>query len=54
MSVPSKITLPASGLSAPAMQLKQVVLPAPFGPSSPTTSPLDTSSETSWTTVRDL
>ncbi len=31
-----------------------VVLPAPFGPSRPTTSPAETSSDTSRTTVRPL
>ena len=46
--------LPASGRRAVERMRRVVVLPAPFGPSSPTTSPLETSSETSLTTVRDL
>ena len=39
MSLPSKSTLPPSGRSMPSRQLKKVVLPAPFGPISPTASP---------------
>ncbi len=47
MSVPSNMTLPWSGCSMPSRQLKNVVLPAPFGPMSPTASPASTSTETS-------
>ena len=32
-------TTPSSGVSSPAMILKSVVLPEPFGPTSPTFSP---------------
>ena len=32
MTAPSKTIRPALGASAPAMRLKSVVLPAPFGP----------------------
>src|ERR1700694_250327 len=37
-SRPSKVTRPESGLSMPSRQLKSVVFPAPFGPTSPTAS----------------
>ena len=43
ISSPAKRTRPPSGLSAPAMQLKQVVLPAPFGPIRPVIEPRATS-----------
>ena len=39
MSWPSTVTLPADGLTIPQMMLISVVLPAPFGPSSPKISP---------------
>ena len=35
MSSPSKMTRPRSGLNLPVSTLKQVVLPAPFGPMMP-------------------
>ncbi len=38
MSSPSSSTLPAEGKSNPVMMLTRVVLPAPLGPISPTTS----------------
>ena len=47
MGWPSKMTVPADGLSWPHMQLNSVVLPAPFGPTSPTASPAATDSDTS-------
>src|ERR1700733_10674947 len=37
-SCPLNITAPASGLNAPTRTLKNVVLPAPFGPTMPTAS----------------
>src|SRR5687767_12498947 len=49
MSVPASTTRPASGRSWPLMQLKQVVLPAPFGPISATSSPADTANVASRT-----
>ena len=42
MSRPSSAIRPRSGLTAPAMQLKSVVLPDPFGPMIPTSSPAPT------------
>src|SRR5471032_2755932 len=45
------MTVPASGLTIPSKQLKNVVLPAPFGPMSPTISRSSTSSETSLSAV---
>ena len=39
MSAPSSTIRPSSGWSAPLMQLKSVVLPAPLGPIRPTISP---------------
>ena len=41
-SSPSSSTVPRSGRSTPSTQLKNVVLPAPFGPISPTRSPAST------------
>src|SRR6185295_16490510 len=41
-SVPSNITLPPFGLSAPVTALNSVVLPAPFGPISPVMRPFST------------
>ena len=45
--LPSKLAEPCCGFSAPAMARSSVVLPAPFGPSVATISPVKTSSETS-------
>src|SRR5205823_3428841 len=45
-------TSPASGARRPTTQWKLVVLPAPFGPRRPTTSPGATENETSSTTRR--
>jgi len=39
MSAPSKRTLPRFGGVSPRIERSVVVLPAPFGPSSDTTSP---------------
>ncbi len=39
MGRPAKVMLPRSGRSAPAMQLKRVVLPEPLGPMTPRISP---------------
>ena len=47
MSAPSNSTTPPSVRRMPRMQLKNVVLPAPFGPISPTRSPSSTSMSTS-------
>jgi len=49
---PSKNTEPAVGLYWPVRQLKNVVLPAPFGPMSPMISPDFTSMLTSLTAFR--
>src|SRR5260363_17593 len=49
---PSSVIWPASSGISPTIIQKEVVLPAPFGPSSPTISPLLTSREISLTTVR--
>ena len=35
MEVPSRLTSPADGARKPAIMWSRVVLPAPFGPSSP-------------------
>src|SRR5580658_7603450 len=43
MSRPSKTIRPALGGKTPAIILKSVVLPAPFGPKMPTISPASTS-----------
>src|SRR5690606_4487404 len=43
---PSSSTLPADGASAPVSTRSSVVLPEPLGPSTPTTAPRATSSET--------
>src|SRR5882672_977404 len=40
---------PPSGVSAPAMRLNRVVLPDPFGPMMPTSSPAASVKLTSWT-----
>jgi len=47
MSAPSKRTLPRRAGVRPSAERSSVVLPAPFGPSSATTSPRSTASETS-------
>src|SRR3989304_2428257 len=52
MSSFGKITRPLSGLMAPIIMLKEVLLPAPFWPSNPTISPSLTSKLTCFTTVR--
>ena len=39
IAVPSSVIRPALGFNVPAMRLKRVVFPAPFGPISPTISP---------------
>src|SRR5436309_68064 len=44
--MPSTVTVPANGSSTPAAAANVVLLPDPFGPSSPTTSPRATSSDT--------
>src|SRR5512138_1110478 len=44
MSHPEKRTLPADGAWTPVITLKAVVLPAPLGPMSPTSSPGNTDS----------
>src|SRR5262245_61398206 len=54
MSSPLSRTVPASGAINPSMQEKVVVLPAPLGPSSPTTSPPCIATEMSRTTWRPL
>ncbi len=51
-SLPSRRTRPESGLVNPTTIAKVVVLPAPFGPSNPTTSPDSISRLTPRTTVR--
>ena len=51
-SLPSRRTRPESGLVKPTTIANVVVLPAPFGPSSPTTSPDAISRLTPRTTVR--
>ena len=35
MSLPRKVTVPAVGVSAPAIDLSNVLFPEPFGPISP-------------------
>src|SRR5579885_2621391 len=47
MSTPLKRMRPSVGARSPAMQLKKVDLPAPFGPIRPTISPASTESEAS-------
>src|SRR5687767_5492303 len=54
MSLPSSSTRPESGETRPTTIEKVVVLPAPFGPSRPTTSPDEISRLTPRTTVRPL
>src|SRR3954470_24825306 len=50
----SSSTSPESGLTNPTIVWKEVVLPAPLGPNSPTTSPCSTRTETLSTTLRPL
>jgi len=52
MSAPSSTMRPSSGWSAPLMQLKSVVLPAPLGPIRPTISPGSIARETSRLAIR--
>src|SRR3954466_8605953 len=47
MSRPHKRIVPAMGGSTPAIRLNSVLLPAPFGPMMPSTSPGQTASERS-------
>src|SRR4029450_4099332 len=54
MSVPSRSTLPESGDARPTTIENVVVLPAPFGPRRPTTSPEEISRLTPRTPVRPL
>ena len=57
MRAPPSRTVPASGASWPLTRLKQVVLPAPLGPISATSSPASTANDTSRTAshaVEDL
>src|SRR6202044_3514415 len=46
---PSNSIFPEVGLSEPAIRLRSVVLPAPFGPISPTSPPCSISKLTSFT-----
>src|SRR5450755_1554008 len=46
----ANVTEPSSGFTTPTIMLNVVVLPAPFGPSSPTISPAPTLTETPLTT----
>src|SRR5450755_3480829 len=48
----ANVTEPSSGFTTPTIMLNVVVLPAPFGPSSPTISPAPTLTETPLTTRR--
>ncbi len=52
MSWPSMRTDPEVGLKMPASDLSVVVLPAPFGPISPTISPAPTLNDRSSTAVK--
>src|SRR5260370_14120457 len=52
ISVPSNRIAPAFGRYAPGIKLKSVVLPAPFGPISPTISPASTLKSTALTAAR--
>src|SRR6188472_440188 len=51
-SAPSKSRRPAVGIVSPAMQLKNVDLPAPFGPMRPTISPSTTVKSASRTAMK--
>src|SRR5256886_16434924 len=44
---PAKLTSPASGARSPEMRPNRLVLPAPFGPTIPTTSPGPTANDRS-------
>jgi len=48
MSSPSYVMLPCRGGAIPTMLRSVVVFPAPFRPSTVTTSPSSTDSETPW------
>ena len=48
---PRQWIVPRSGLTKPQMALNSVVLPAPFGPITPSTSPRETWSDTSRSAV---
>jgi hypothetical protein len=50
--MPSDFTSPSLGLTVPAITLRSVVLPAPFGPIRPITRPRETSSVTFDNAVR--
>src|SRR5215468_3665394 len=52
ISSPANVTRPEVGRYMPAMQLKIVLLPDPFGPIRPTISPSSTSKETCETAVK--
>ena len=52
ISSPANVTEPAVGAYMPAMQLKVVLLPEPFGPIRPRISPSLTSNETFETAVK--
>ena len=52
MRRPAKVIVPPSGTKTPAIMLKSVVLPAPFGPMTPQISPAATSNVTASTAVR--
>jgi hypothetical protein len=52
MVLPLKVMVPPDGRMAPETMLKQVVLPAPFGPMRPTISPSSIWKERSSTAVR--
>jgi hypothetical protein len=52
MSLPSSSMTPSSGRIMPTVMRKEVVFPAPFGPSSPMISPDLTSKLTPSTTAR--
>ena len=52
MFSPANSTVPFEAVAMPAMAFSVVVLPAPLEPSSATTEPAGTSSETSATPIR--
>src|SRR3979490_1235949 len=54
MSAPSKVMVPELAGVTPQMVLTSVVLPAPFGPIRPSTSPFATASVTSRSACRPL
>src|SRR6187397_135536 len=51
---PSSVTVPASGVSRRPSSLSKVLLPEPFGPSTPMNVPCPTSIDTFRTAARDL